>query len=208
MMAVLLAGALFAAEPLVTDTVFIAFDTETTGFSPKTDRLVEIGAVRFRGDGGILAVTNWIVNPGVPVPFYATEVHGISTEMTAHAPPFAEVWPAFAAFCGDSILLAHNAPFDTGFLRAELERAGIKPPPLPVGDTLPLFRAWFPRAKSHALGPLAAELGVDQGAYHRAEADSVHIVDIFNAGMKERPQLQLRQMERDLGGLRRLDQRD
>lgn len=201
-------GAVFSAEPLVMDTVFTAFDTETTGFSPKNDRLVEIGAVKFRGNGEILAATNWLVNPGIPIPFYATEVHGITTEMTTNAPDFSNVWKAFTGFCGDSVLLAHNAVFDVGFIRAELERAGIQPPPLPVGDTLPLFRAWFPRAHSHALSPLAAELGVDRGDYHRAEADAFHMIDIFRVGMMGRSQLQLRQLERETGGFRRLDKRD
>jgi DNA polymerase-3 subunit alpha (Gram-positive type) len=164
--AILAAGALFAAEPLVKDMVFTAFDTETTGFSPKNDRIVEIGAVRFRGDGEILSVTNWLINPQMPIPFYATEVHGITTEMVTNAPVFSSVWPEFAAFCQDSILLAHNATFDTGFVRAELERAGIETPALPVGNTLPLFRHWFPQAASYSLEPLSLFLGVQGDNYH------------------------------------------
>jgi DNA polymerase III epsilon subunit family exonuclease len=207
--AVLLSGTLFSAIPSsstpVTNVTFVAFDTETTGFSPNQDRLVEIGAVKFRGNGEILAATNWIVNPGIPVPFYATEVHGITTEMTTNSPAFSEVWKAFVEFCGDSVLLAHNAVFDVGFLRAELDRAGIKPPHLPVGDTLPLFRAWFPHSSSHALGPLSAELGVAGGVYHRAEADSCHIIHVFGVGMKPRPQLQLKRLEREMGGFDWLD---
>jgi DNA polymerase III epsilon subunit family exonuclease len=205
---VLTAAAGFAVEPLVANTVFTAFDTETTGFSPTSDRIVEIGAVKFRGNGEILAATNWLVNPGIPVPFYATEVHGITTGMIADAPSFSGVWKEFSAFCGDSILLAHNAVFDIGFVRAELERAGIKPPPLPVGDTLPLFRAWFPAARSHALGPLAADLGAGKGTYHRAEADSFHMIDILSAGMQNHKQLTIRQMELEMGGFRHLDKRN
>jgi DNA polymerase III alpha subunit (gram-positive type) len=143
----------------------------------------------------------------MPVPFYATEVNGITTEMVTNAPVFATVWPEFAAFCKDSILLAHNANFDTGFLRAELERAGIAPPALPVGDTLPLFRSWFPQAKSHALEPLSVYLGVQDETYHCAEADSFHLINIFSAGMKSRPDMQLYQLERDAGGLEWLDGR-
>ena len=205
---ILIAGTLFA-EPSapVTNIIFTAFDTETTGFSPKNDRLIEVGAVRFRGNGEILAVTNWLINPGMPVPFYATEVNGITTEMVTNAPVFAEVWPAFASFCQDSILLAHNATFDIGFLRAELERAGIQPPALPVGDTLPLFRRWFPQAKSHALEPLSVYLGVQGETHHRGGADSLHLINIFSAGMKSRMDIQLYQLERDAGGFERLDGR-
>ena len=205
--AVLTTGTLFAVEPLVKDTVFTAFDTETTGFSPKNDRLVEIGAVKFRGNGEVLAVTNWLINPGMPVPFYATEVNGITTEMVTNAPVFGEVWPKFAAFCKDSILLAHNATFDIGFLRAELERAGIPPPALPVVDTLPLFRCWFPQAKRYSLESLSVYLGVQGETYHRADADSFHLINIFSAGMKSHPDMKLQQLERDAGGMEWLDGR-
>jgi DNA polymerase III epsilon subunit family exonuclease len=206
--AILTAGTLLA-EPSapVTNTILTAFDTETTGFSPKNDRIVEIGAVKFRGNGEVLAVTNWLISPGMPVPFYATEVNGITTEMVTNAPVFAAVWLAFAAFCKDSILLAHNATFDIGFLRAELERTGIAPPALPVVDTLPLFRHWFPQAKSHSLESLSLYLGVQGEMYHRADADSIHLINIFNAGMKSRPDMQLQQLERDAGGLEWLDRR-
>jgi DNA polymerase III epsilon subunit family exonuclease len=207
--AILVAGSLFAAVPdlstPVTNIIFVAFDTETTGFSPKNDRMIEIGAVRFRGDGEILAVTNWLINPEVPVPFYATEVHGITTEMVTNAPVFASVWPEFAAFCADSVLLAHNAIFDLGFLRAELGRAGIEPPALTVGNTLPLFRCWFPEAPSHSLKPLSLFLGVRGENYHRAEADSFHIINIFKNGVAARPAIPLGLLERDAGGFERLD---
>jgi DNA polymerase III epsilon subunit family exonuclease len=205
--AILVAGALFAVEPLVKDSVFTAFDTETTGFSPKNDRLIEIGAVRFRGDGEVLSVTNWLLNPQMPIPFYATEVHGIATEMVTNAPVFSTVWPEFAAFCQDSILLAHNATFDTGFLRAELDRAGIPAPAFPIGNTLPLFRRWFPQAASYSLEPLSLFLGVQGDSYHRAAADAFHIINIFNEGLKSRPGMNLRQLEADAGGFERLDGR-
>ena len=202
-----LAGTAFAASPPVKDTVFVAFDTETTGLSPKKERLVEIGAVKFRGDGEVLATTNWLVNPERPIPWYATKVHGISSKMAANAPLFEEIWPEFEAFCGDSVLLAHNATFDVGFLKAELKRAKIDPPALPVADTLPLFREWFPRSLSHSLEKLSAYLGVSGETYHRAEADAFHIVNIFNVGMKRRPKLTLRRLQRDAGGFDWLDGR-
>ena len=198
-----------AASPprnvLVNETVFVSFDTETTGFSREKDRLVEIGAVKFLGDGTVLATTNWLVNPQRDIPFYATEVHGITTEMVAQAPVFKDVWPEFAAFCGDTVLLAHNAPFDVGFLRAELNRAKIPAPAMPVIDTLPLFRKWFPHAKSHSLGKLTVELGVAGKTYHRAEADSFHIINVLKVGMKTRSDMNLRQFESDAGGIEWLD---
>jgi len=203
----LLAGSAFAGSPLVKETVFVAFDTETTGFSSRKDRLVEIGAVKFRGDGEVLAATNWLVNPQRAVPYYATKVHGITTEMAAKAPCFKEVWPEFEAFCADAILLAHNATFDVGFLKAELKRAKIRSAKIPVADTLPLFRDWFPRALSHSLEPLSAYLGVSGDTYHRAEADAFHIVNIFKIGMKRRSTITMRRLENDANGVDWLDGR-
>jgi len=203
----LLAGITFAAGPLVVDTVFVAFDTETTGFSPRKDRLVEIGAVKFRGDGEVLATTNWLVNPGRPIPWYTTDVHHITDAMVKDAPDFKEVWPEFSEFCDGTILLAHNATFDVGFLKAELKRAKIKPIALPVADTLPLFRDWFPRALSHSLEKLSTYLGVSGDTYHRAEADAFYIVNIFNIGMKRRSAMTMRRFEHDADGLDWLDGR-
>jgi len=203
----LLAGIVFADGPLVKDTVFVAFDTETTGFSPKKDRLVEIGAVKFRGDGEVLATTNWLVNPERSIPYYATEVHGITTERVVNAPVFLDVWPEFESFCGDAVLLAHNATFDVGFLKAELKRAKIEPPMLPVVDTLAVFRDWFPRAESHSLEPLSVYLGVSGDTYHRAEADAFYIVHIFKIGMKHRSAMTLRRLEHDANGFDWLDGR-
>ncbi len=194
-----------ARDVAVKDTVFTAFDTETTGFSRSNDRLVEIGAVKFRGDGTVLAATNWLVNPQRNIPYNATRVHHITDEMTAQAPLFEKVWPEFEAFCQGTVLLAHNAPFDVGFLAAELERAGIEAPALPVADTLPLFRTWFPHEKSYSLGKLTASLGVDGETYHRAEADAFHIVNVFRAGMAGREDLVLRRFQRDAGGCKWLD---
>jgi len=204
----LLPVAVFAGSPRVKDTVFVAFDTETTGFSARKDRLVEIGAVKFRGDGEVLAATNWLINPQRPIPDYVTRnVHGISNEMAAEAPAFREVWPEFKAFCTNAILLAHNAPFDVGFLKAELKRAGISPPALPVADTLLLFRDWFPRALSHSLEKLTTYLEVSGDTYHRAEADAFHIVNVFNVGMKRRATMTMRRLEHDANGFDWLDGR-
>lgn len=205
----LLAGLVFAGSPdlstLVKDTVFTAFDTETTGLSPKTGRLVEIGVVKFRGSGDVLAETNWLVNPECDIPAQATAVHGIRTGDVLNAPLFKDVFPEFAAFCENSVLLAHNAPFDVNFLKAELKRAGMDAPALPVLDTLPLFRAWFPHALSHSLEPLSAYLGVQTDTYHRAEADSYHIIDVMGVGMRRRSTVQLRRLEHDAGGFIWLD---
>lgn len=199
------AASLCAAGDLVKETVFVAFDTETTGFSREQDRIVEIGAVKFLGNGEVLCATNWLVNPQRDIPYFVTQVHGIDNSAVADAPLFSNVWNEFSSFCGDAVLLAHNAPFDVGFVRAELERAGIKAPAMPVADTLPLFRRWFPREESHSLGKLTESLGVAGNTYHRAEADAFHIVNLFRLGMKERQDLTIRRFMHDAGGFVRLD---
>ncbi|MCU0857039.1 MAG: 3'-5' exonuclease [Pontiellaceae bacterium] len=203
---ILACGALFAGEPdlsaPVTNLIFTAFDTETTGFSPEQDRLIEIGAVRFRGNGEIIAVTNWLINPERDISIYAAQVHGIQSNDVQNAPLFKAVFPQFEAFCAGTILLAHNATFDVGFLRAELTRNQLDLPALPVLDTLPLFRAWFPGAPSHSLEPLSVYLGTPDDIYHRAEADAFHLISIFNTGMKQRLSIQLRQLEREAGGFK------
>ncbi|QHI70768.1 3'-5' exonuclease [Tichowtungia aerotolerans] len=211
LLAVFVAGSLFAGDEendrLVTNTVFVAFDMETTGFNSENDRLVEIGAVKFRGDGSVLSSASWLVNPQRDIPFYATEVHGILTEMVTTAPVFSEVWPQFEAFCGDAVLLAHNAAFDVGFLLAELERAGMNAPSMPIADTLALFRKWFPHEKSCSLGKLTTSLGVPGETYHRAEADSFHIVNVFRIGIQKRDELTMLRFEQDAGGYQWLDGR-
>ncbi len=208
---ILASGALFAGLPepstSVAEIVFVAFDTETTGFSPKNDRLIEIGAVRFRGNGEILATTNWMINPGMPIRPQATEVNGITDAMVADAPSFSVVCPEFVSFCDGSVLLAHNAAFDVAFLRAEFDRAGAIAPVLPVLDTLPLFRVWFPQATSHALDPLSKYLGVQGEAWHRAGADTLHLIDIFKLGVKSRPELKFLELERGAGGIKLLNER-
>ena len=205
--AVLLVGQLCVADSMVVDVVFVAFDTETTGFSRDDDRLVEIGAVKFRGDGEVLGATNWLVNPQRDIPVPVSLVHGITTDMVSGAPVFAEIWAQFSEFCGDAVLLAHNATFDVGFLQAELVRAGLDAPAIPVVDTLPLFRKWFPRESSHSLGTLTESLGVPGETYHRAEADSFHIANVFRVGVKTRQELTMRRFELDAGGFKWLNGR-
>ena len=206
-LAVFSVGVLCAAEveraDQVSEMVFTAFDTETTGLTAE-DGIVEIGAVRFRGDGMILCSTNWLVNPQRAIPFYATDVHGITDDMVATAPVFAAVWPQFEAFCGNTILLAHNARFDIRFLQVELERAGIEGPEFSVLDTLPLYRKWFPCAESHSLDSLSAVLDVSGCIHHRANVDTLLLIRIFAVGMESRDGLRLEGLIQNAGGFKRL----
>lgn len=105
--------------PLPARPVFTAFDLETTGLERTRDRIVEIGAVKF-DSMGIIARFNVLINPGIPMPPEAGRVNGITDEMLADKPSIEELMGDFIDFIEDSILIAHNAPFDTGFVNEAL----------------------------------------------------------------------------------------
>ncbi|MDF7799216.1 3'-5' exonuclease [Pontiellaceae bacterium B1224] len=172
----------------VSGRTFVAFDVETTGFSPEEERVIEIGAVKYC-DGEIVDSTHWLINPGCPI--LNSEVHGISDEMIIGYPGFNDTYRAFSNFVGNAVLLAHNASFDVRFMTAEIERNGLKPLPNPTINTLTLFRRWFPDAPSHKLGPLAEYLKIPVAVEHRAEDDSATLLKIFNLGLETRPSITL-----------------
>lgn len=160
---------LFGDRPLV------AFDTETTGLWAPTNRLVEIGAVKFRlGEEGGETFQS-LINPLRVIPDDATRVHGITNEMVADAPPAAPVLEQFTQFIGDSILVAHNAPFDISFLGCELDRASLPLPPNEVLDTVDIFHRLYPGFPSYSLLSLISIFGVAQSQEHRALSDACHV---------------------------------
>ncbi|MBN1270486.1 MAG: 3'-5' exonuclease [Kiritimatiellae bacterium] len=175
--------ALPPATALVSRVTFVSFDTETTGLDARYDRIVEIGAVKF-ADGRVIETRQWLINPRQRIPYWATQVHGITMEMVRDAPEFKEAYPEFEEFARGCVLIAHNARFDVGFLKEECKRSRLPSPRLPVLDSLRLFRAWFPEAESHSLEPLAVHTGVEAGRFHRAVEDSVYVEKIFGLGLK------------------------
>ena len=100
---------------------FIAFDLETTGFLPGMDQITEIGAVRFE-NGQVDAVFSTLVNPRKPIPEIVTKITGITDEMVKDAPLIDSLLESFAEFCGNDIIVAHNAPFDVQFLTADIKK--------------------------------------------------------------------------------------
>ena len=167
---------------------YVAFDLETTGLSPESDRIVEIGAVRFRPSGGVVAEFDRLVNPLRPSSPRARAVHGIPDEELAWAETAEVVIPEFVAFLGDpdrTTLLAHNASFDAGFLGRELARLGRSMPGHSVIDTLTLARRRWPRiVGGHKLDGLARRLGLDPHGSHRALADSRRVQGLWLALME------------------------
>lgn len=155
---------------------FVIFDTETTGFSPVNDRLVELGAVKVR-NGKLLGEKTWLINPQRSIPWYVQKVHNISLEMLKEKPTFAEIYPEFLEFIDGSVLIAHNAPFDVRFISAEAERANMPAPKNAVLDSLVLFRNWYPELKSHTVADLIDlfEIDTEGLAAHRATHDSLFV---------------------------------
>jgi len=163
---------------------FVAFDLETTGLSAASDRIVEVGAVRFDLSGRELGSFERLVNPLRPSGAGARAVHGISDEELARAETAAVVLPDFLRFLADpseTTLLAHNATFDAGFLGRELARLGRPMPGHAVVDTLALARKRWPALRSHKLDTLARRLDLDPTGPHRALADARRVAGLWLA---------------------------
>ncbi len=163
---------------------YVAFDLETTGLRAGTDRVVEIGAVRFEVTGRELGRFESLVNPERPMNPAAQAIHGISDLDLADAPTARSVLPRFLEFLGDpaeTSLLAHNASFDARFLGSELARLGKSPPAHAVNDTLALARARLPHLPNHRLDTLTRVLNLDREGAHRALADSLRVKGLWLA---------------------------
>jgi DNA polymerase III epsilon subunit family exonuclease len=158
---------------------FVAFDTETTGLRPSSEGLVEIAAVRFNLLTGAQEYFQTSVNPGRPIPWAATRVHGITDEMVFEAPPVEKVLPSFFRFLGDAIPVAHNAPFDIGFISLHGLRAGLEPPGNPVLDSCMFSRRVCTQFASHRLEALVKEFAIGESTFHRALADAKSCMEVF-----------------------------
>ena len=161
---------------------YVALDLETTGLMAQTDRIVEIGAVRFLGDGQEIGRFQRLVNPQRPMSPAAYAIHGLSDTDLADAASVREILPEFLSFLGEpgtTALVAHNAAFDAGFLGRELRRAGLPAPTHSLFDTLALARRRLPELASHRLDNLARILGLDPAGAHRALADSLRVKSIW-----------------------------
>lgn len=166
---------------------FVIFDTETTGFSPAKDRLVEIGAVKVR-DGKKLGEKTWLINPKRYIPWYVQKVHNITPEMLEGCPVFAEIYPEFLEFIDGAVLIAHNAPFDIRFVAAEAERNDMPAPKNAVLDSLALFRNWYPDLKNHRVSDLIDlyDLSTEGMHAHRATDDSLFVYYAIQKEMERR----------------------
>lgn len=162
------------------DVTFCVIDLETTGGSADTDRITEIGAVKVRG-GECLGTFQTLVNPGCAIPPYITILTGITESMVLPAPPIESVLPSLESFIGDSVLVAHNARFDVGFVNAALIRADRDPLTNRVLDTVPLARRLVrDEVPDCKLGTLASRLRLDHQPSHRALDDALATTDLLH----------------------------
>jgi len=159
------------------DGEFIIFDVETTGLSSNKDRLTEIGAVKVR-EGKVIETFSTFVNPMMKIPVNIVRLTGITDEMVSEAPGENDAVKSFLDFCGDSVLVAHNASFDIGFIEAACKRNGFKFNSTYL-DTLALSRALIKGLKNYKLDTVADYLNLPKFNHHRAIDDANILAEIF-----------------------------
>lgn len=156
----------------------VFLDVETTGLRPELgDRLIEIAVLKTRGLEEVDRFTS-LINPQRPLDPGAMAVNGITPAMVAHAPTFAQIIPYLQPFLTDTIIVAHNAPFDLGFLQSEFALTGHQFAVGPVLDTVMLARRQY-RFNSNSLGNIAKTLHVATPNAHRALGDVLTTLAIF-----------------------------
>lgn len=158
---------------------FIAFDLETTGTVPGVDQIVEIGAVRFI-NGQPEAIFATLIDPLRMIPPGASAVNGIYDDMVKGKPTIETILPSFAEFCGDDILVAHNAPFDSQFLIADIKKHETVAARGIILDSLPIARKVFPGLPNYKLGTLVQHLKIPTSNFHRAEEDATYLGHMFH----------------------------
>lgn len=154
----------------------IVIDLETTGLYPECgDRIVEVGAVPVIGNEVLVSEGfETFVDPGVPIPPHITKITSITDEMVRGAPPIEDVLPRFIAYIEDFPLVAHNAPFDIGFLQLYIKKLGLKPLTNKVIDTVILSKQVFYESSRHNMDAVLRRLGIeyDKSLRHRSMEDA------------------------------------
>ena len=158
-------------KDLAFDEPYVAFDLETTGLSSRNDKIIEIGAVLMQ-NGKELDRFQTFVDPQQKLQKETVELTGITDAMLVGAPKLEEIFPAFLQFVGDRVLVAHNADFDTGFIRAACEKLGY-PYTFTSADTLVLSQNLMPQLNKFKLDVVANAMSLPEFNHHRAADDAV-----------------------------------
>ncbi|WP_221913577.1 PolC-type DNA polymerase III [Streptococcus halichoeri] len=153
------------------EATYVVFDVETTGLSAIHNDLIQIAASKMY-KGNIIEQFDEFINPGHPLSAFTTELTGITDNHLIGAKSLPEVLAAFQAFCQGTVLVAHNASFDVGFMNANYERHGLSLITQPVIDTLEFARNLYPEYKRHGLGPLTKRFQVSLEHHHMANYDA------------------------------------
>ena len=168
---------------VLNDATYCVLDLETTGISITTEKITEVGIMKVK-NGEVIDEFEIFVNPEKPIPQRVVEVTNITDEMVKDAETIDKVFPKILEFVGDSIIVAHNASFDVGFLKHNAKLLGYEFNNTYI-DTLPLAKDLFPDLKKYKLGKIADSLGIEVDVAHRALADVDTTVKVFNVMLKK-----------------------
>lgn len=153
------------------DYTYVAFDTETSGAYPIGYDIVEFGAIKWY-QGKEVGRLQFLLKPRETMSDFIIGIHGITNEMVADAPQMAEKISEIHEFFKDSVIMAHHAPFDLGFVAIEFEKHRLQLPGGPILCTSLLSRRWIPETENHKLQTLVKHFQFDGGAAHRAFDDA------------------------------------
>lgn len=167
----------FDLNSAITNYPIVAFDTETSGAYPLESEIIELGAVKWV-NGKVVDRFQTLLKPKKHLEESNIRIHGITNEMLVAAPLMKDKIQSFCEFINDSVLLAHHAPFDLGFLTVDIEEAGLRFPSNVLLCTSLLSRALLPTT-NHKLQTLVKELKLEGGAAHRAADDAYACMQVF-----------------------------
>lgn len=149
------------------DDIFVAIDTETTGLSPIYNEIIEVSAIKYKGNKKLDSFST-LIKPEAPIPYNITRITGISNDMVKNAPRKEEIKEELVNFIGNNTIVAHNASFDMNFLNNSFDN---KFKNNKIIDTVKLSRIMHPELPNHKLSTVSEYIGITEDGYHRAEFD-------------------------------------
>lgn len=161
--------------------IFVAIDVETTGLSPIANELIEVSAIKYNGAEKLNTFTT-LIKPKAEIPYYITNITGITNEMVENSPYVEEIMPDLIDFIGTNPIVAHNANFDYKFIQNYSHNAFSKNTLI---DTVQIGRRLYPNLPNHKLGTIAKHIGITEDSFHRAEFDCECCARIYMEYIKQ-----------------------